>query len=622
MQKPPLIELHNVGKFVCENIDSARRNQFLRMLSVSAKFREKPREGERFLFEKVDLCVHPGDRIYIACPPKSGKSTFAKTMAGLLEASCGKVKSRGKVLYFQNKLNLNRPLMSLQSFAYSVASLLEVPSHKIQDVVKEALQFVGVSEFRARRLYNVDVKLALRVQGIIQLMSDADVFIFEDTLPLACEKYLDHAFFKSKAIVFVGAGQGVLPKYEFNKFYFLSATGLSPVGDFETARKMARGARLFDLWQSEGSISSLTEIPVNEAVLGPLEVMVPANERKGNGAVRFMSIRAVDRQGRECLVRSGEYVRFVMEYVQKDPAASLDVGHAVLLFENKAGSRLLGANMEMRRVSFFDLPMHGQFEVEFEKFPLYPGRYNLVASLAINGQLSDKIDSGWQVDVAFGDFFGVGKLPSWRWGMVFLQNRWNWRELDESEKDASLQERFRFPSMGVLRKGSGEIHFFHLQFKDRQGNIVSKIKTGEYLKIELFYRSRLRDSPVLDGVGGLVFEEKPGHLVLGSTMIEPEQTFKKLPSDGVLVLEYESLPLLPGEYHLVPTMMVNGALADRAAGLWKLNVEFGDYYGTGILPVPQWGSILCEYNWSFSKLDDVELDDDEGEYADAFVLAE
>ena len=49
------------------------------------------RIGERTLLEALDYVVHRGDKLIIAGPNGTGKSTFLKVLAGKLEADAGTI---------------------------------------------------------------------------------------------------------------------------------------------------------------------------------------------------------------------------------------------------------------------------------------------------------------------------------------------------------------------------------------------------------------------------------------------------------------------------------------------------------------------------------------------------
>ena len=53
-----------------------------------------------------------------------------------------------------------------------------------------------------------------------------------------------------------------------------------------------------------------------------------------------------------------------------------------------------------------------------------PGRYTLNIYATVNGVVADWVTAAAVIDVAEGDYFGTGRLPSTRYGSVVVDQRW------------------------------------------------------------------------------------------------------------------------------------------------------------------------------------------------------
>jgi len=71
-----------------------------------------------------------------------------------------------------------------------------------------------------------------------------------------------------------------------------------------------------------------------------------------------------------------------------------------------------------------------------------------------------------------------------------------------------------------------------------------------------------------------------------------------IPAEGELICRVEDGNLVPGRYSLNVYCTVNGQVADWIVDAVTIEVHEGDFYGTGKLPPPGYGSVLVPHHWS------------------------
>jgi lipopolysaccharide transport system ATP-binding protein len=64
---------------------------------------------------------------------------------------------------------------------------------------------------------------------------------------------------------------------------------------------------------------------------------------------------------------------------------------------------------------------------------------------------------------------------------------------------------------------------------------------------------------------------------------------------GAFLCHIQKLPLIPGQYRITPTISINGEVSDYIEGAFVLNVEGGDFYGTGRLS--DHSPVLLDHAW-------------------------
>ena len=73
--------------------------------------------------------------------------------------------------------------------------------------------------------------------------------------------------------------------------------------------------------------------------------------------------------------------------------------------------------------------------------------------------------------------------------------------------------------------------------------------------------------------------------------------FEEVPANGVFQCRFDKLSLLPGTYSINLYCTVNGIIADWITDAARISVEDGDFYGTGKLPPPGYGSVAVPHDW-------------------------
>jgi lipopolysaccharide transport system ATP-binding protein len=159
------------------------------------------------------------------------------------------------------------------------------------------------------------------------------------------------------------------------------------------------------------------------------------------------------------------------------------------------------------------------------------------------------------------------------------------------------------------RKGSGIIRCKSVSFH-RQGHGTTRtFLSGDHLAIHLRYSAsqRLPDSRRML-VGVSIKDMYDQVLFLCSNELTDEIT-RGWPEDGELVCAIPRLPLSAGSYKANVYFAVNGVVADWVVDAASFDVERGDFFGTGRMPIPSHERFLVRHSWAFGHRED-SLEDD------------
>jgi lipopolysaccharide transport system ATP-binding protein len=150
------------------------------------------------------------------------------------------------------------------------------------------------------------------------------------------------------------------------------------------------------------------------------------------------------------------------------------------------------------------------------------------------------------------------------------------------------------------RVGSGQVRVSAIELRDPSGLPMASARSGKPLEVVLQFK-RQPDSafPPL-GVELTVSTNLGAPVFFYSSWLEGID-FENVPESGEFVCRFEELPLPPGHYH-IGYQLTAGSFRKKEAidaipDATELNVEPGDFYGTGKLPPPKTGVCLVRGAW-------------------------
>jgi len=147
-------------------------------------------------------------------------------------------------------------------------------------------------------------------------------------------------------------------------------------------------------------------------------------DRRGNGSLRFTSVKLLSRDGEEIAAQSGKDLVIAIDYVTD--SQSEKHAEVSLAFTDLYGQRLFTClSRSSHQGGFLRLPGKGQIRCIIPRLPLLPGRYNVSRLWCkIGAQMADDIQDAFHIEVAAGDFFGTGKLNPEDGGNVVIDHGW------------------------------------------------------------------------------------------------------------------------------------------------------------------------------------------------------
>lgn len=142
------------------------------------------------------------------------------------------------------------------------------------------------------------------------------------------------------------------------------------------------------------------------------------------------------------------------------------------------------------------------------------------------------------------------------------------------------------------RQGDGKMKFVGFRGAGANGEVAVMCGAEAQFQIEYQGVDPLRNIHI-----SMAFLDVYGDGVLYLSNDIAGRSFEKIAAAGSLICKFERLPLLPGSYSVNLYCTVNGILADWVRDAARVNIENGDFYGSGKLPPAGYGSVAVAHDW-------------------------
>lgn len=151
------------------------------------------------------------------------------------------------------------------------------------------------------------------------------------------------------------------------------------------------------------------------------------------------------------------------------------------------------------------------------------------------------------------------------------------------------------------RKGAGSVRFTSIQTLNENGRPQGIFLSGKPLRVRLHYRAQGKQA-LNNARVSLTFNSWGKTYFLASTELHSDESLT-LPASGYIDCVVDELPLSLGMYYLGPFIEVNGVIEDWVETAATVQVEDGNFYGTGKdYPLGWEGkTVLVRHRWEVAR---------------------
>jgi lipopolysaccharide transport system ATP-binding protein len=151
------------------------------------------------------------------------------------------------------------------------------------------------------------------------------------------------------------------------------------------------------------------------------------------------------------------------------------------------------------------------------------------------------------------------------------------------------------------RKGEGRIRVLEFKIEDEQGHSISNVIVGKKVNFRIFYQicsfGKLSNVTVAISLSAITGQ----FMTMLCNEISEGILFESVPETGYFNCFIERFPFPPGSYFLNITVRSNGVIEDWIQEAVILNVEAGDFFGTGRVPPSSHTGFFVNQRWSVQR---------------------
>lgn len=150
------------------------------------------------------------------------------------------------------------------------------------------------------------------------------------------------------------------------------------------------------------------------------------------------------------------------------------------------------------------------------------------------------------------------------------------------------------------RQGSGIVKFTSLSLTDAAGHNVATFRCGtDAMLVLAFINTSDREHKLRISLG--IDNELGQRVLLLDSALLGKDIEGVMPGAGVVRVLIPRLGLLPGRYHLTIFATVKTVIVDWVKNAGVFDVESGDYFGTGQLPLQGEGLFVVDHTFRYEK---------------------
>lgn len=367
---------------------------------------QKSQSDYVYALKDINFEVNQGEVLGIIGKNGAGKSTLLKLIAKITSPSTGTIKAKGRIASLLEVGTGMHPEMTARENVYLNGAIMGMSRKEIEKKFDQIIDFAGCEMYVDTPVKRFSSGMRVRLGFAVAAFLEPEILIVDEVLAVGDAEFQKKAIGKMKDVS-SGEGRTVL---------FVSHNMTSIQNLCDRVLIIDKGGVSYDGETNEGIRKYL-----NKGIDLRKKDLLKRTDRLGNGLLRFKKVDTFNSKVGNIPLQTGCKADFDIGFEIKEELEK--VVFRLMIVDGDDNLRFVCNNFHVSG-PIEKVSKNGSIKLTINEFPLLEGTYYYHLQALVNNELADEVQFAGELDVVGGDFFGTGKLPTLKGG-VLVKHGWN-----------------------------------------------------------------------------------------------------------------------------------------------------------------------------------------------------
>lgn len=355
----------------------------------------------------VSFSVHRGDVFGILGRNGAGKSTLLKILSKVTAPTKGSIGIKGRIASLLEVGTGFHPELSGRDNIFLNGAILGMTRKEIQQKFDEIVSFAGVERYIDTPVKRYSSGMYVRLAFAVAAHLEPDILIVDEVLAVGDAEFQKKCLGKMKDVS-LKDGRTIL---------FVSHNMPAILNLCNKAMVLELGSSVY-----AGATEESVQFYLNNRRPQQIAAIAERTDRTGSGAILFTNITLLNNRNEIVeSVKSGDGLQLQLDYSVPDRPVRSVYFRIQVTDGNEA--ILFTCNNEHTAGTIDVIEKSGRITCRISRLPLFGGNYYIhVQAFSREQGLLDEVEFARELSVVDGDFFGTGRIPVVKKGMLIDHN--------------------------------------------------------------------------------------------------------------------------------------------------------------------------------------------------------
>jgi lipopolysaccharide transport system ATP-binding protein len=357
--------------------------------------------------QDVSFSVNQGEVLGVLGRNGAGKSTLLKILSKVTAPTRGSIKIKGRIASLLEVGTGFHPELSGRDNIFLNGAILGMTRKEIQSKFDEIVAFAGVERYIDTPVKRYSSGMYVRLAFAVAAHLEPDILIVDEVLAVGDAEFQKKCLGKMKDVS-TKDGRTIL---------FVSHNMPAILNLCNKAMVLEFGRSVY-----AGETEASVQFYLNNKRPQHISAIVQRTDRLGSGAIICTNLSLLNSKNETVeSVKSGDGLQFKVDYELTDKPVRTVYFRIQIADGNEA--ILFTCNNEHTNGTIDIIEKSGSIICSIPRLPLFGGAYYINVQIFSREQgLLDEVESAKEFSVVDGDFFGTGRIPVVKKGMLIEHN--------------------------------------------------------------------------------------------------------------------------------------------------------------------------------------------------------